>query len=97
MSAPNEYTTNYTGGNPLSNSAIIVIVIAGSGAAVLLAWAVSLLWTGNVNNDERIKAVEAEHEQAAYMREVRGRNVQLLADMYGGKRYVHHPGEGSYV
>lgn len=97
MSAENEYTTNYTGGNPLSNEAIIVIVIAGCGAAVLMAWAVSLLWNGTASNDDRIKAAEAEQEQAAYMREVRGRNVQLLAEMYGGRRYAHASGGGSYV
>lgn len=97
MSQPGEYTTSYTGGAPLSDTAIIVIVIAGSGALVLMAWAVSLLWNGNGSNDERIKAAEAEHEQAAYMREVRGRNVQLLADIHGGRRYAHASGGSSYV
>ena len=97
MSGPNEYTTNYSGGTPLSNGAIIVIVIAGSGAAVLLAWAVSLLWTGGTGNDERIKAAEAEHEQAAYMREVRGRNVQLLADTYGKGIHAHSSRAESYA
>lgn len=97
MSQPNEYTTNYTGGAPLSDTAIIVIVIAGSGALVLMAWAVSLLWNGNVNNDQRIKSAEAEQEQQVYMREVRSRNVQLLADMYGGRRYAHASQGSSYV
>lgn len=76
-------------GGELPKEAIILIVIASSGASVLIAWAIHSIWTGQRGSDEEILVGNSEQDQAAYRQEVRLRNYQNMAAVNGFKYPSH--------
>lgn len=67
----------------MNHTAIIVLCILGSAIAVALAWAISNLHSGKTVTGYDAPIAHSEQDQAVYMREVRSRNQQLMADKNG--------------
>jgi len=57
----------------ISNTAVVFMCIAGAGAAILIAWALTTTYRGSRDGDNDVQA-DHERNQAAYMRGVPMRN-----------------------
>ena len=63
----------------VSHTVIVLICIVAAGVGVLLGWAVYRLYSSQASE----KGTDPENVQAIYMREVRQRNREVIADLNG--------------
>jgi hypothetical protein len=75
---------------PIPKEVIVLIVVAASGACVLVAWAIHSVWTGQRGRGEDGLVSNSEQDQAAYRQNVRMRNRERMAAINGYKYHSHH-------
>lgn len=71
----------------LSHSLIVFLIILGCAAAIGLGWGFYSLYNGrhDQSGQHDVALPTTEQSQAVYMREVRLRNQDVIAGMYGYK------------